>query len=96
MRRTFYVYILASESRDLFVGVTNNLVGRMSEHRHARDPYRRVFRHHGARLVHVEAAGEARDAMLREKQLKGWSRRRKIRLIERTNPAWEDLAAHWR
>ena len=45
--------------------------------------------------MHVEAAGEARDAMLREKQLKGWTRRRKIRLIERTNPAWEDLAAHW-
>jgi putative endonuclease len=96
MRRTFYVYILASESRDLFVGVTNNLVGRVIEHRHARDPYRRVFRHDGARLVHVEAAGEARDAMLREKQLKGWTRRRKIRLIEKTNPTWEDLAAHWR
>jgi putative endonuclease len=96
MRRTFYVYILASESRDLFVGVTNNLVARIIEHRCARDPYRRVFHHADARLVHVEAAGAARDAMVREKQLKGWTRRRKIRLIEKTNPTWEDLAAHWR
>ena len=48
------------------------------------------------RLVHVEAAGAARDAMLREKQLKGWTRRRKIALIEKTNPTWEDLAAAWR
>jgi putative endonuclease len=95
MRRTFYVYILASDSRDLFVGVTNNLVARIIEHRRAHDPYRRVFRQAGARLVHVEAAGQARDAMRREKQLKGWTRRRKIRLIERFNPTWEDLAAHW-
>ena len=96
MRRMFYVYILASESRDLFVGITNNLIGRMMEHRHGRDPYRRVFHQADARLVHVEAAGAARDAMLREKHLKGWTRRRKIRLIEKTNPTWEDLAAHWR
>ena len=48
MRRMFYVYILASDSRDLFVGITNNLVGRMIEHRHGHDAYRRVFRH-GAR-----------------------------------------------
>jgi putative endonuclease len=67
----------------------------MIEHRLARDPYRRVFHRAGARLVHVEAAGAARDAMLREKQLKGWTRRRKVRLIEKTNPTWEDLAAHW-
>ena len=95
MRRTFYVYILASDSRDLFVGITNNLVGRMVEHRHGHDPYRWVFRHAGAHLVHVEAAGAARDAMLREKQLKGWTAPAEDRLIERTNPAWEDLAAYW-
>ena len=95
MRRSFYFYILASDWRDLFVGVNNNVVGRIIEHRRAHDPYRRVFHQEGARLVHVEAAGEARDAMRREKQLKGWTRRRKVRLIERYNPTWEDLAAHW-
>lgn len=95
MRRVFYVYILASDTRELFVGITNNLIRRVFEHRQGADPYRYVFRHETTRLVHVEAAGDARDAIRREKQLKGWTRRRKIELIEKTNPAWEDLAAAW-
>jgi putative endonuclease len=95
MPRPFYVYILASDSRELYVGITNNLVGRIIEHRAGRDPYRYVFRHATTRLVHVEAAGEARDAIRREKQLKGWTRRRKLALIAKTNPEWEDLAAFW-
>ena len=95
MRRVFYVYILASDSRELYVGITNNLIRRISEHRQGADPYRYVFRHDTTRLVHVEAAGEALDAIRREKQLKGWTRRRKLALIEKTNPEWEDLAAAW-
>ena len=95
MRRAFYVYILASDSRELYVGVTNNLIRRIAEHRHGADPYRYVFQHDTTRLVHVEAAGEARDAIRREKQLKGWTRHRKVALIEKTNPEWEDLAAAW-
>ena len=95
MRRVFYVYILASDTRELFVGITNNLIRRVAEHRQGADPYCYVFRHQTSRLVHVEAAGEARDAIRREQQLKGWTRRRKIALIERTNPEWEDLAAAW-
>ncbi|HET6577911.1 MAG TPA: GIY-YIG nuclease family protein, partial [Gemmatimonadales bacterium] len=94
--RPFYVYILASDSRELYVGITNNLVRRIIEHREGRDPFRYVFRHATTRLVHVEAAGQAREAIRREKQLKGWTRRRKLALIEETNPAWEDLAVHWR
>lgn len=96
MPRAFYVYILASDSRELYVGITNNLAGRLVQHREGTDPYRYVFRHVTTRLVHVETAGEPRDAIQREKQLKGWTRRRKIALIEKTNPAWEDLAAAWR
>ena len=65
MHRPFYVYILASDSRELYVGVTNNLVRRLIEHREGSDPYRYVFRHATTRLVHVEAAGEARDAIRR-------------------------------
>ena len=95
MPRVFYVYILASDSRELFVGITNNLIRRIAEHRQGADPYRYVFRHDTTRLVHVEAAGEAQDAIRREKQLKGWTRRRKLALIQRTNPEWEDLAAAW-
>ena len=52
-RRTFYIYILASESRELYVGITNNLIRRVAEHREGADPYRYVFRHATARLVHV-------------------------------------------
>jgi putative endonuclease len=95
MRRVFYVYILASDTRELFVGITNNLIRRLAEHRAGADPYRYVFRHTATRLVHVEAAGEARDAMRREEQLKSWSRRKKLALIEATNPGWDDLAAGW-
>jgi putative endonuclease len=95
MPRVFYVYILASDTRELYVGVTNNLIRRIAEHRQGADPYRYVFRHDTTRLVHVEAAGEARDAIQREKQLKAWTRRRKLALIARTNPEWEDLAAAW-
>lgn len=92
MPRPFYVYILASDSRELYIGITNNLAGRIAQHREGTDPYRFVFRHARTKLVHVETAGEARDAMRREKQLKGWTRLRKIALIEQTNPNWEDLA----
>ena len=95
MRRAFYVYILASDSRELFVGITNNLIRRIAEHRQGADPYSYVFRHEMTSLVHVEAAGEARDAIRREKQLKSWTRNRKLALIEETNPGWEDLAAAW-
>jgi putative endonuclease len=95
MQRAFYVYILASDSRELYVGITNNLIRRIAEHRQGADPYSYVFRHETTRLVHVEAAGEARDAIRREKQLKSWTRGRKLALIESTNPGWEDLAAAW-
>ena len=95
MHRVFYVYILASETRELFIGITNNLIQRVAEHRGGAEPYRHVFRHAITRLVHVEAAGKARDAIQRERQLKGWTRRKKVALIEATNPSWEDLAAGW-
>lgn len=95
MARPFYVYILASDTRELYVGVTNNLYRRIREHRDGTDPYARAFRHATARLVRVEEAGAAYDAIRREKQLKGWTRRRKVELIERDNPRWQDLAARW-
>jgi putative endonuclease len=96
MPRAFYVYILASGSRELYIGITNNLARRLVQHREGKDPYRYVFRHATTKLVYVESAGEARDAIQREKQLKSWTRRRKIVLIEKMNPGWEDLAAAWR
>src|SRR6266566_6405326 len=91
MNRTSCVYILASRSRNLYTGVTGNLQQRMTEHRQGLVPgfttRYRIFR-----LVHLEQFGDIRDAIAREKEIKGWRREKKIWLIERNNPKWADLA----
>jgi putative endonuclease len=91
MRRLYYVYILANRSRTLYVGVTNNLARRIDQHRDGLGS-RFVSRYAIHRLVHVECAPHPRDAIAREKQLKRWSRKKKIALIEESNPGWVDLA----
>jgi putative endonuclease len=88
--RQYYVYMLASPSRVLYVGVTNNLGRRLAEHR---DESRRGFTHHYGvvKLVYFETTANAVTAITREKQLKKWPRWRKVRLIERANASWRDL-----
>jgi putative endonuclease len=88
--RTYFVYILASRSRVLYTGVTNDLVRRVAQHR-AGLGSAFARRYSVNRLVHVETAGSALEAIRREKQIKGWTRRKKVALIEATNPGWEDL-----
>jgi putative endonuclease len=87
--RRFHVYILASRSRQLYVGVTGDLLRRLQQHRQASAGF--TARYRVDRLVYVEAAVRAADAIRREKQLKGWRRDRKLALIESVNPAWDDL-----
>jgi putative endonuclease len=88
----FYVYIMASKSRVLYIGITNNLRRRVWEHKNDLcSGFTRDYRIH--RLVYFERFQYVRNAIHREKQLKGWLRRRKIALIEAVNPTWEDLAA---
>jgi putative endonuclease len=88
---TYYVYILASRSRVLYTGVTNDLVRRLFEHRSGLgSAFARRYSIH--RLVHVETARNARDAIAREKQIKRWTRRKKVALIEETNPTWDELS----
>jgi putative endonuclease len=94
MSKSFYVYILASRSRNLYTGVTNNLRRRMVEHREKRVPGFSL-RYNIFRLVHFEVFGGIGVAIRREKEIKAWRREKKIRLIERNNPTWEDLAAEW-
>src|SRR5207245_691934 len=89
--RTYWVYIMASRSRVLYTGVTNDLVRRVDEHKRGLTPGF-TSRYRVSRLVYFEAFGDVRDAIAREKQLKGWLRARKMRLIEQKNPSWEDLA----
>ena len=94
MRGTYYVYILANRSRTLYVGVTNDLVRRLFEHRGGiGSRFTRKYAVH--RLVHLESASNPRDAIAREKQIKRWSRIKKIALIEATNPDWTDLSMTW-
>lgn len=91
MNRSYCVYILASRSRNLYTGMGNNLERRMIEHRRELVPgftsRYRIFR-----LVHLEFFSDVRDAIAREKEIKAWRREKKIRLIERYNPTWADLA----
>lgn len=91
MSGTYYVYIVASRTRRLYVGVTNDLQRRVIEHREGTVPgftkQYKIFR-----LVHFEIFGDIRVAIAREKEIKGWRREKKLWLIERDNGTWEDLA----
>jgi putative endonuclease len=94
MPRAYYVYILASRSRALYIGVTNDIHRRVLSHREGSGSAF-TSRYRIRRLVYVESTSDVRAAIQREKQLKGWVRRRKIALIESTNREWADLAATW-
>jgi putative endonuclease len=94
MHRQPCVYILASRSRRLYVGVTSHLQRRWFEHFLGTN---RGFtsRYRIDRLVYVETTQRMSDAIAREKQLKPWRREKKIALIEATNPPWEDYSIEW-
>lgn len=90
----FYVYMVASRSRTLYVGVTSELQRRVSEHKLARyEGFTKTYR--CERLVWFERYGRVETAIAREKQLKKWRREKKLSLIERENPAWLDLSDGW-
>ena len=87
----YYVYILASRKNGtLYVGVTNDIVRRATEHREgAIDGFTKKYRVH--RLVYLEEHDRVLDAITREKTLKRWRRAWKTALIEKDNPDWRDL-----
>ena len=92
--KQFAVYILASRSRTLYVGVTGDLLRRVWQHRQKLvDGF--TARFHVHRLVWYEMTPNAAAAIRREKEIKAWRRSKKVGLIEATNPTWEDLAAAW-
>ena len=90
--RLYYVYILASITRVLYIGVTGNFEDRLITHRWYSDPESFTARYNVNRLVYCEEYTQVDQAIAREKQLKSWSRRKKIDLIEKVNPQWNDLA----
>ena len=89
--RFYWVYILASRiGGTLYIGITNDLVRRVYEHRSDFVPG--FTSQHGVhRLVYYEPHNDVESAIRREKRLKKWKRAWKIELIERTNPNWDDL-----
>ncbi|MEI2384085.1 GIY-YIG nuclease family protein [Breoghania sp. JC706] len=91
LSHAYYVYLLASGAGGtLYIGVTNDLVRRISEHRDGLIPGF-TSRYGVARLVYYEQFEDINEAILREKQMKKWNRAWKIRLIEENNPDWHDL-----
>ena len=91
--RQFYVYILSSHSRRLYVGITNNLHRRVFEHVQGLSTFTAHYKIR--RLVHYEVFDRPMAAIRREKQLKHMLRREKIELIESVSAGWLDLAAGW-
>jgi putative endonuclease len=90
----FYVYILASKSRRLYTGMTNNLVDRIGLHKSgAIEGFTKEYKIN--RLVYYETFKYVNHCINREKQIKAWRRAKKVALIEASNPTWEDLAAEW-
>jgi putative endonuclease len=93
-QRLYFVYILASRSRRLYIGVTNDLHRRVWQHRTGHiGGFTSAYRINS--LVHFEITPDVRSAIEREKELKGWRREKKLALIEEQNAGWHDLATDW-
>ena len=92
--KQYFVYIMTNRSHTLYVGMTNDLARRVYDHKEKLVPgFTR--RYNIDRLVYFESFGDVRDAIAREKQIKGWLRKKKIALIESSNPEWADLSEEW-
>jgi putative endonuclease len=94
MPRNYYVYILASRSRNLYTGVTSKLLHRVAQHRQGLIPGF-TAKYHIFRLVYFETFSDIHAAINREKQIKAYRREKRIWLIQFRNPRWNDLAEGW-
>ena len=90
----YFVYIMTNRSRTLYTGITNDLKRRVWEHRTKAVPGF-TSRYRITQLVYFESTSDVRAALAREKEIKGWLRRKKIALIESANHRWQDLSADW-
>jgi putative endonuclease len=91
--KTFYVYLMTNRSRVvLYTGITNSLVRRVWEHQNKTvEGFSKKYK--VDRLVYFESFEDPRDAISREKEIKGWRRSKKNALVETLNPKWADLSS---
>lgn len=92
--KIYHVYFMSNESKMLYVGVTNNLQYRVAQHK-KKLVAGFTSRYNFFKLVYFEEFRDVRDAIAREKEIKGWRRAKKVALIQKRNPAWTDLAMDW-
>ncbi|HXY01984.1 MAG TPA: GIY-YIG nuclease family protein, partial [Terriglobales bacterium] len=92
--RRYYVYIMASRSLNLYTGITDNLFRRALEHKAgAIEGFTKQY--NIDRLVYYEVFKYVNNAIAREKQIKAWTRAKRLTLIKSMNPSWQDLAEGW-
>jgi len=92
--KRYYVYIMASRSLTLYTGVTGDIYHRALQHK-AGEVEGFTKKYHVDRLVYYETFKYVNNAIAREKQIKAWTRAKRLTLIKTMNPAWQDLAKGW-
>ena len=91
LTKHYYVYIMASRSRVIYVGMTNNLRRRVEEHQQKLvEGFTQKY--NVTQLMYYEVTNDVHAALAREKEIKGWRRSKKVALIESVNPTWRDLS----
>ena len=90
--KQYYVYILANSTNvTIYTGMTNDLIRRVYEHKHHIDSNSFTAKYDVHKLVYYDVTTDVTAAIEREKQIKGWNRKRKNKLITEFNPLWKDL-----
>ena len=90
----YCAYIMGSLTGTLYIGISGNLHKRVFQHKfHHYEGF--TARYEVVRLLYFESYDDVHNALAREKQLKGWSRAKRIALFEHRNPEWKDLASEW-
>jgi putative endonuclease len=94
MSKQYYVYVMTNRSGTLYIGVTNDLARRVHQHK-TKCVKGFTAKYNLTQLVYYETGEDIREAIAREKQLKGWRRSKKVALINSRNPEWNDLGDGW-
>jgi len=92
--KTYYIYVMTNKSGTLYAGVTGNIKARVWQHKNGLvEGF--TTKYNITRLIYYECFGDVSSAIAREKEIKGWVRRKKLDLIASVNPQWDDLSGDW-